>query len=475
MNRNIEDRLRVALAAKANTVTEWDLQPPLLPRGTTLPKLSRRIRRMVLWSSPVFAAAAVSGLAFAGVLTPTQHHAAPSVPAVTTPPTLPGPAPSPRATQPGATSATSTTPPSTAAVPPALPVGGPVPAGFQPGSVTFVSPTFGYVLGEPPSCASPPCTSLVRTSDRGAKWVGVPAPRTTLVDSVELSAGSASVSAVRFADPYNGWAYGPGLWATHDGARTWHQVDVGGQVLALEAGGGRVVALVNSCQNSSGCAGSPTRLLSSPVDRDLFALVASAPIGSSASSATSAGSLTMHPPVGFAVLGQRMASGATPSGIVATNGHAWTSFPNPCRTGPDNYLSSFVAPDATSLLSLCTGSGAAGSTSKTVVLTRNGNITALGSPPLGGDGGLIAANGISTILVASRSGDDFLYRSTDSGRTWTTMRFNDGGIGLTDLGFTTSSQAIAIRGRAPVTGSSNQPAELLMTMDAGATWHHVTF
>jgi hypothetical protein len=170
-----------------------------------------------------------------------------------------------------------------------------------------------------------------------------------------------------------------------------------------------------------------------------------------------------------------MASGATPSGIVATNGHAWTSFPNPCRTGPDNYLSSFVAPDATSLLSLCTGSGAAGSTSKTVVLTRNGNITALGSPPLGGDGGLIAANGISTILVASRSGDDFLYRSTDSGRTWTTMRFNDGGIGLTDLGFTTSSQAIAIRGRAPVTDSSNQPAELLMTMDAGATWHHVTF
>lgn len=478
MNRNIEDRLRVALAAKANTVTEWDLQPGLLPQGGTFPTLARRIRRMLMWGAPVFAAASLSGLAFAGVLTSTQHHAAPGVPTASTGSTPPGmtgptgPAPSPGATQPAGT--TKSTTPGTSAALPALPPGGPVPAGFQPASVTFVSPTFGYVLGEPASCASTPCTSMVRTTDRGAHWIGVPAPRATLVSpSAATSAGPASVSVVRFADEYNGWAYGPGLWVTHDGARTWHQVDVGGQVLALETAGGRVDAIVNSCQVSSRCPGGATRLLSSPVDRDLFALEASGSSG--LSSPSGGGSLTLHPPVGFAILGQNSNSGMPRSTIVATDGGKWDGFSDPCQAVADSSLSSFVAPDATSLLSLCTGPGAAGSTGKTVVLTQNGRSTALGNPPLGGDGGLIAANGMSTILVASRSGDDFLYRSTDSGRTWTTMQFHDGGIGLTDLGFTTSSQAIVIQGQAPVAGGNNQPAQLLMTTDAGATWHHVSF
>ena len=475
MNRTIEDRLRVALAAKAHAVTEWDLQPPLLPEGATSLSLARRIRRMLLWTAPVFAAASVSGLAFAGVLTSTQHHAAPSVPTMSTPPSLSGPTglPSPGAPQPAGTTEPTTS--TSVATAPALPAGGPVPAGFQPASVTFVSPTFGYVLGQPPSCASAPCTSMVRTTDRGAHWMGVPAPRTTLVSpSVVTSTAPQSVSMVRFADPYNGWAYGPGLWVTHDGARTWHQLDVGGQVLALETAGGRVDAIVNSCQVGSNCPSGLTRLLSSPVDRDLFDAVATVPAGISESE-SGGGLLTLHPPVGFAILGSRMAPSTPPSGIVATNGGSWTSFPNPCQAVSDNFLSSFVAPDTTSLLSLCTGPGAAGSMSKTVVLTQNGKSTPLGHPPLSGDGGLIAANGMSTILIASRSGDDFLYRSTDSGRTWTTMRFDDGGIGLADLGFTTANQAIVIEGRSPVAGSNNPPAHVLMTTNAGATWQRVNF
>lgn len=481
MNQNIEDRLRVALAAKANTVTEWDLQPPLVPQSSTVPELSRRIRRMLLWSAPVFAAAAMSGLAFAGVLSPTQPHAAPSVPAVSPPATLPGPsgpAPSPGTTPPGNATTTPTTTSHSAAVLPALPVGGPVPADFQPASVTFVSPTFGYVLGEPPSCASPPCTSLVRTTDRGAHWVGVPAPRAPLGSPSTMTlAGPTPVSVVRFADPYNGWAYGPALWVTHDGARTWHQLDVGGQVMALEAGGGRVDAIVADCEGSASCGGRPTRLLSSPVNSDDFTQVAAESTGLSAPGGSWGGaSLTLHPPVGFALLGATTKTAPPAAVIVATaDGRSWQSFPDPCRAAGSSSLSSFVAPDTTSLLSLCIGSGAAGSSEKTVVFTRNGKSTVLGSLPLGGVGGQIAANGISTILVASRSGADFLYRSTDSGRTWTTMRFPDGGIGLTDLGFTTASQAVVVHGQPPVAGLNNPPEELLLTTDAGATWHEIVF
>src|SRR6204780_4708777 len=55
------------------------------------------------------------------------------------------------------------------------PAGGPVPAGFAATSVTFVSEDEAFVLGTAP-CAQAPCTSIVRTLDRGASWVGLPAP-----------------------------------------------------------------------------------------------------------------------------------------------------------------------------------------------------------------------------------------------------------------------------------------------------------
>ena len=109
-------------------------------------------------------------------------------------------------------------------------------------------------------------------------------------------------------------------------------------------------------------------------------------------------------------------------------------------------------------MSLCTSYEAAGSSGKTVVFTRDGKSTALGNPPNGGDGGLIAANGISTILVASRSGADFMYRSTDSGRTWTTLPFLDGGSGWSQPRFHDPSQAVVIEGQPPLV-AGNPPAD----------------
>ena len=37
-----------------------------------------------------------------------------------------------------------------------------------------------------------------------------------------------SVGSVTFADARNGWLYGPGLWATHNGGASWHKVDTHG-------------------------------------------------------------------------------------------------------------------------------------------------------------------------------------------------------------------------------------------------------
>ena len=91
----------------------------------------------------------------------------------------------------------------------------------------------------------------------------------------------------------------------------------------------------------------------------------------------------------------------------------------------------------------------------------------------------IAAASATTLVVASRSAASFLYRSTDGGRTWVAaVTFLDGGVGLTDLGFTTATQGVVIHGRPTSAGSTNNastPDQLLMTHDSGATWQPVSF
>ena len=69
---------------------------------------------------------------------------------------------------------------------------------------------------------------------RRPQFVGTPAPRTD------------QVSQLRFADAQNGFAYGPQLWVTHDAGASWNQLDPGGQVVELEAGGGYAYAIVRS-------------------------------------------------------------------------------------------------------------------------------------------------------------------------------------------------------------------------------------
>jgi hypothetical protein len=283
-----------------------------------------------------------------------------------------------------------------------------------------------------------------------------------------------AVSSLRFADPRNGWAFGPGLWVTHDGARSWRAVKVGGAVLGLAAGGGQVTAIVADCSGTATCAGR-ARLLSGPVGGNAFTQVGSEETSMSAPGQYGGPTISLHPPAGFALLGTIGSQVPRAALLAKADGHRWTSFPDPCASVADSSLSSLVAPDATSLVSLCTGGAAAGNTQKTVIVTTHGKSTAVGNPPSGGDGGLITANGHSTILVASASAATFLYRSTDSGRTWTKQQFSDGGAGMADLGFTTSSQAVVVHGSPVIDNSGRAPSELLMSTDAGANWRQVKF
>jgi hypothetical protein len=120
----------------------------------------------------------------------------------------------------------------------------PVPPNFQPTSATFAGTNTGWVIGQagsPGQCASPYCTSVARTTDAGQTWTGVPAPMTG------APKGASGVGQIRFLNDKDGWAFGPQLFATTDGGKTWTAQGTNGRVTALETVGTRAFAIFATC------------------------------------------------------------------------------------------------------------------------------------------------------------------------------------------------------------------------------------
>jgi photosystem II stability/assembly factor-like uncharacterized protein len=179
------------------------------------------------------------------------------------------PRPAPRVAQAGDRSSTATaanrtsTPTTTQPKPPPGPVSTPVPGHLAPQSFTAISELTWWVL-RPAPCqvlhGHPPCGQVLRTTDGGRHFVVIGSPLAPL--SPQPNGGG--ISQLRFADSDNGYAFGPGLYVTHDGGQSWHTLSVGGPVNDLAIAGGEAYAIVNV--SSSGAAGA--RLMHSPVSQD---------------------------------------------------------------------------------------------------------------------------------------------------------------------------------------------------------------
>ena len=229
---------------------------PLSPPPGTFERIHRRARRRKLNQALAGAAAAVVLIAGA-VLIPAAAtglltgNGQPAGPAAAARPHSPTPA--------AATHAPTETAGPTATAPSAGPgsalsattSGVAAPANFQPTSITMISGSVGAVIGQagtPGHCGPPvadDCTSLAGTSSYGSSWYGVSAPVTSAPD------GGAGVSQLRFLNLSDGWAYGPGLYATSDGGRSWTAAAASGlRVTALEAAGDRAFAVLASCPGS---------------------------------------------------------------------------------------------------------------------------------------------------------------------------------------------------------------------------------
>jgi hypothetical protein len=428
---------------------------PLPPPPGTFELIKRRARRRKYGRLAAGAAAAAVIVAAAVTVPqvvnlPVQNPAtaAGAGNASTAPPTPAGAAPN-------TASSSATQIPSTGAAP--------VPANFQPTSVTFIGTDTGWVIGQagtPGHCATQYCTSMARTGDAGKTWSGGPAPLTGPAD------GATGVSQVRFLNGSDGWAYGPQLFATHDGGRTWSQVVTNGlRVTDLETVGGRAFALFASCTGTGAAfAGGCTSytLYSSPAASDDWT-----PVGSATSGLTgSAASLVLTGTRGYLLAPDQMLY----SGPV--NGSApWQQVKAiPCPVGtplangqPTGAL--LAAASAEDLVLVCASSSVPGTQQAKHVFTS-------------ADGGIAWQNGVAapdlglaTSLAATPSGTNVLAttRGIDvqpaGGAAWRAATLNGpapaGGFGY--AGMTTDAQGVALPAD-PAAGT------VWFTFDGGKTW-----
>jgi hypothetical protein len=449
------ERLRSTLRTHAETVSSppgaWeDFEQQASHSLASGPERTGRDWRLPLVLATLAVAAAATAL-FLVQRSPARHSSTvkfANPPSTTTmpPTTIPSPTTVPSTVAPPAAVTT---------VPQAGPPGGPVPKGFTPVSVTFVSLRTGWVLGTAP-CASPPCTSLLRTNDGGKTWVGLPAPRTPL--SQGLNPG---VREVRFANLLDGWAFGPELWATHDGGGHWHRITLNGvtagsPVMALEAASGLVHAAVIDA--------GVVRIETSPAHQDGWT-------ASPTTMPTGAGPVPSPQIVLQGTTGWLLENDRTVvSGARLVQGR-WVPWQPPCSAagGP----ATLAASSATAMVAVCDEGVWTGPAIAVRVYASNDGGTTFHQvatlTPTPSSVMLVASPSPQTIVVGVYTNQLMLKASFDGGATWKTVAHAQQPGSWADLGFTSPTQGVA------VLSSTATQATLLMTLDGGQTWNPVDF
>jgi hypothetical protein len=341
------------------------------------------------------------------------------------------------------------------------------PRQIGPIAASFVSAADGYLLGITLSdCAASASSKIAlrETADGGLHWTALPAPPAPWGGAAPDGTGhipADGVTSLLFADARDGWAYGPGLWATHDGGATWRLVATRGRaVQSMAVTGGQVIASLESCDPVDASCDGPQAwtVESTPAGRDAWRPVPGATGDGTAVLSAQAGA-------GFAVSPRFGQPGSDVSMLTgpADGSARWVSRPLPCQPG----AIALTAVTTTRLLLACALLGAHPATTYLYSSTDPGaHWTRFAVLGLFDGADAIEQTPDGTVLVAGIY--DGVELSRDGGRTWTkpatvddSLSVQGGGPLAADL--VTSEEGYAIGWLGP----------LWITRDAGRTWTQV--
>ena len=341
---------------------------------------------------------------------------------------------------------------------PTSPVGGSIHAAvFEPAAVSFVSPTKGWALGRA-GCSD--CASLRATSDGGRHWDALPSPRVPLW---YYEASSVAVHDVTFADPANGFLFGPGLLATHDGGRSWRRQSLP-RVRQLGVGAGYAFALTRAAADGG------VSLWRAPIGRDHWSRLP-LPTGGALLMVEGATVVLLQP-------GFNGPSIARPRGMAgrlwasSDSGTSWRTRTVPCtRSDGGAALFAIALRRPREWLLDCFDneqSSQAQNTQHHLYRTTDagGSWTRVSDPTRHNDPGLLADNGAGHALLATEGGGgDALVGSFDSGRGWQQLLRSGGSFfGWADLRFVTPEVGFVV-------GPTHfAPEHLYRTDDGGRHW-----
>lgn len=339
--------------------------------------------------------------------------------------------------------------------------------------LSWVDPHNGWTLAQQP-CDKGTCAVVARSTDRGDHWTELPAtpalvPPTTGCTALQCVNG---VSGIAFASSAVGYLYGPGMFMTTDGGKTWQPV-TGPKVASMAVGDGQVFRVVYT---HGGCPGVCTPSLQvAPVGSTAWRTVLG-PI--SVGTATGFQILTSGPDVYLVIYGNLAGGVGTPAARLyrsVDGGATFQELTDPCvgKLFTLHVLTALAAVPGGVLQGLCTLGAGTGSQGL-ITSTDAGSSWQTLRPLPSGRFGVIAAASASTIAVATGpvtgSGTKTvkLLITTDGGGAWkiaATDTFQLGTVAVAWLGFETSHVGWWVA----------DPHSIRSTIDGGLHWHRMPF
>jgi photosystem II stability/assembly factor-like uncharacterized protein len=319
--------------------------------------------------------------------------------------------------------------------------------GMVPLSVTFVSDQEGWMLGGL-GCDGRAChQAVLETNDYGHDWRPISRLATGAegawagAPAVEGLGSPRTVNEIRFADGDDGWAFGSGLYATHDSGHTWQPIHLPGFVTDVEASNGRAYALVADCHTGSGWCSSG-QLYEATTGSDQFRPVPGLPRFTDPKGRSFSARIVLHGSAAYVVARTEFKASLAAS----PDGRSWQMRQLPCGSwfGDNSGASQLGAWSETGLVLFCGFGPGAGNQLKSVYESGDAGRTwrRVEDPPSTGYAASIAAASADDWYIANQRGP--IEMTSDGGQTWQRGPHGPAWEGFGWIGFTDDTHGVAL-------------------------------